>query len=524
MGHPRGQGLRISGLLLTTVLAVAGFQTPAAGAGREALTLAIGGEPETGFDPVLGWGAYGNPLFQSTLLRRDAALEIQPDLATDWQLSDDRKTWTITLRDDVRFSDGTPLTARDVAFTFNTAKAAAGVVDLGVMERAEALDDRTVRITLSRPWITFTENLLTLGIVPERAYGPDYARAPIGSGPYRFLSWTEGEQLIVERNEHYYGTPGAFQRITFLFTGEDAGLAAAHAGAVDMVAVPAALADAVPDGFHALAAKTVDNRGLSLPFPEPREEDGRRIGNAVTSDPAIRRAMNLGIDRDVVVDVALLGHGTPAFGPVDSLVWAGADDKVEYDPEAAAALLDAAGWQPGPDGVRVKDGVRAEFPINYPASDATRQALAETTAELLRPLGIHATPRGGSWDAIGRVMHSEPVIFGFGSHSPWQLYSLYAERLGGVGYMNPTYYANPEVGALFDEAQSAESYEASIPSWSAAAEHYGVAGDNAWLWLVNLDHVYLVNDCLDPGPPQIEPHGHGWPITATLADWAWTCD
>lgn len=314
MGHPRGQGLRISGLLLTTVLAVAGFQTPAAAGGRDALTLAIGGEPETGFDPVLGWGAYGNPLFQSTLLRRDAALEIQPDLATDWQLSDDRKTWTITLRDDVRFSDGTPLTARDVAFTFNTAKAAAGAVDLEVMEQAEALDDRTVRITLSRPWITFTENLLTLGIVLERAYGPDYARAPIGSGPYRFLSWNEGEQLIVERNEHYYGTPGAFQRITFLFTGEDAGLAAAQAGAVDMVAVPAALADAVPDGFHALAVKTVDNRGLSLPFPEPREEGGRRIGNAVTSDPAIRRAMNLGIDRDVVVEVALLGHGTPAFG------------------------------------------------------------------------------------------------------------------------------------------------------------------------------------------------------------------
>ncbi|WP_333684511.1 hypothetical protein [Pontibaca methylaminivorans] len=89
--------------------------------------------------------------------------------------------------------------------------------------------------------------------------------------------------------------------------------------------------------------------------------------------------------------------------------------------------------------------------------------------------------------------------------------------------MNPTYYANPRVEALFEQAQSAESYDASIPFWSAAAEHYGIAGDNAWLWLVNLDHVYLVNDCLDLGPARIEPHGHGWPITATLANWAWTC-
>lgn len=514
---------RVRGLLLAGALALAAVHSPVEAAERDTLVLAIGGEPETGFDPVMGWGSYGNPLFQSTLLQRDTELEIQPDLATDWQLSEDRRTWTITLRDDVRFSDGTRLTAHDVAFTFNTAKEAAGEVDLDVMQRAEALDDRTVRITLSRPWITFTENFVTLGIVPKDSYGPDYARAPLGSGPYRFLSWSEGEQLIVERNEYYHGPRAAFGRITFLFTGADAGLAAAFSGKVDMVAVPAPLADTVPEGFHALAVPTVDNRGLSLPFPEPREEDGRKIGHAVTSDPAIRRALNLGIDRDAVVEVALLGHGTPAFGPADGLAWAGEHDQGVYDPEAAIALLEEAGWHEGADGVRARDGIRAEFPIHYPASDATRQALAETTAELLRPLGVQATPRGSSWDAIRRVMNSEPVVFGFGSHSPWQLYSIYAERLGGVDYMNPTYYANPRVEALFEQAQSAESYDASIPFWSAAAEHYGIAGDNAWLWLVNLDHVYLVNDCLDLGPARIEPHGHGWPITATLANWAWTC-
>lgn len=524
MKHPRGPWSRTCGLLLMTVLAAGYIQTPALAGNRDTLTVAIGGEPDTGFDPVLGWGSYGNPLFQSTLLRRDAALEIRPDLATDWKLSDDRKTWTITLRDDVRFSDGMMLTARDVAFTFNTAKAAAGSVDLEVMERAEALDDWTVRFTLSRPWITFAESLLTLGIVPEHAYGAGYARKPLGSGPYRFVSWREGEQLIVERNEYYYGPLTNFQRITFLFAGADTGLAAALAGEVDMAAVPATLADTVPDGFHALAVQTVDNRGLSLPFLEPRKTGDRTIGNPVTSDRAIRRAMNLGIDRDLLVEVALLGHGTPAFGPADGLAWAGATDSTEYEPEAAVTLLEEAGWHLGSDGVRVKEGVRAEFSINYPAGDATRQALAETTAELLRPLGIYATPRGGSWDMISRVMHSEPVIFGFGSHSPWQLYSLYAERLGGVGYMNPTFYANPRVEALFSLAQAAASYEASIPYWSAAAEHYGIAGDNAWLWLVNLDHVYLVSNCLDLGALQIEPHGHGWPITANLTDWKWTCD
>ncbi len=480
---------------------------------QPSLVLAIGGEPDTGFDPVLGWGSYGNPLFQSTLLKRGANLETLPDLAAAWQLSEDRLVWTIALRQGVQFSDGTPLTARDVAFTFNTAKAAAGAVDLQVMRGAEALDDHTLRITLERPWITFTEAFYTLGIVPEMAYGPDYGRSPIGSGPYRMVSWAEGEQLIVAPNEHYYGEAAPFDQLTFLFTGEDAGLAAANAGKVQMVAVPAQLADAVPTGFRSVSVRTVDNRGLSMPMRNP-----------VTSDLALRQAMNLGIDRDLVAEVALNSHGTPAFGPADGLPWAGKDDIVGFDAQAAMALLDDADWLLGTDGVRERDGLRAAFPINYPAGDATRQALAEVSAELLRPLGIEATPKGGSWDAIARVMGEEPVVLGFGSHSPWQLYSLFAERLGGVDYMNPSHYANPQVEALFATAQAAESLEASYASWSLAADHYGVKGDNAWVWLVNLDHIYLVDDCLDLGPIQIEPHGHGWPITANIANWRWTCE
>ncbi|WP_374301215.1 ABC transporter substrate-binding protein [Paracoccus sp. (in: a-proteobacteria)] len=509
---------------LAVLLVSASATATMAEAGAPDLVLAIGGEPDTGFDPLLGWGGDGNPLFQSTLLTRDVDLATRPDLATAWTLSDDRLTWTITIRDDAAFSDGSPLTARDVAFTFNTAKASAGALDLQVMTGAKALDDRTVRITLARPWITFVEAFHTLGIVPEASYGPDYGRNPVGSGPFRLVSWTEGEQLIVAPNEHYHGAPSPFGQITFLFTGEDAGLAAAQAGAAHLVSVPAQLADAVPAGFRAVTARTVDNRGLSLPFGPPAMVDGHPVGNAVTADPAIRRAINMGIDRDMVVAVALHGHGTPAFGPADGLPWAGRDDRVAHDLEAAKAVLDRAGWLPGDDGVRARDGLRAAFPINYPASDATRQALAETAAELLRPLGVEATPVGGSWDAIQRVMHSEPVVFGFGSHSPYQLYSLYASRLGGVDWSNPSRYDNPAVDGLFEQAQAAESLEASYPLWAAAADHYGPRGDNAWAWLVNLDHVYLVSDCLDVGPTRIEPHGHGWPVTATIADWRWTCD
>lgn len=493
-------------------LALTALLAPLPAAAAPDLVLAIGGEPETGFDPIRGWGGYGNPLFQSTLLRRDADLATQPDLAEDWQLSEDRLVWTVTLREGVRFSDGSPLTARDAAFTFMTAKEVPDSLDLSAMDRAEALDDRTLRITLNRPWITFTETFYTLGIVPEASYGPGYGRAPVGSGPYSLVSWSEGEQLIVRRNEAYHGQMPQFEQITFLFTGADTGLAAAQAGQAHLVAVPAQLAGRVPQGFRPVVARTVDNRGLSMPADAP-----------VTSDPAIRQALNLGLDRALIAEVALEGHGTPAFGPADGLPWAGPDDRLDHDAQAAMAVLDRAGWLPGPDGIRARDGLRAAIALNYPAGDPTRQALAEVTAELARPLGIQITPKGGSWDAIQRVMHDEPVVFGFGSHSPYQLYTLYSSAVARTGWMNPGGYASAEVDAVFARAQAAKSMEAAAPIWAEAAAHYGVHGDNAWIWLVNLDHVYLAHDCLDLGTTQIEPHGHGWPVTATLADWRWTC-
>lgn len=488
-----------------------------------ALVLALGGEPETGFDPMLGWGATGHPLFQSTLLQRRADLTLQGDLAQAWTLSEDGLVWTFELRDGVRFSNGAPLTARDVAFSYQTAKAAAGAVDLQVMDHALALDDTRVEIRLKRPWITFSDVLQSLGIVPAGEYGPGYGRNPIGSGPWQLRSWAEGEQLIVTPNPLYYGERPQFEQLTFLFAGPDAGLAAARAGVADLVLVPAQMAEAVPEGYRSQAARSVDNRALSLPYLPVQPGSDPAVGNAVTSDPALRRAINLGIDRDLLVEVALHGQGTPAFGPADGLPWGGAAPEVSFDPEAAQRLLTAAGWLPGADGIRSRAGQRAEFPIHYPASDPTRQALAETLAELLRPLGIAATPRGGSWQAINRVMHSEPVLFGFGSLSPAAVYQLYAGEQAGRGYGNPVHYRNSQVDALLEQAQNALTPEASWPHWQAAAALYGPLADAPWAWLVNIDHLYLARDCLDLGSLPIEPHLHGWPVTATLADWRWSC-
>ncbi|MBX9469132.1 MAG: ABC transporter substrate-binding protein [Rhizobium sp.] len=518
--------ITVSALLATALLSGTALAAP-----KSQLVLAIGGEPEGGYDPLTGWGRYGHPLFQSTLLTRDAELKTKPDLATEWTLSGDRLTWTIKLRPDTQFSDGSPLTAEDVAFTFNEAAKIGSAIDLTALEAARVIDDQTLEIKLNKPWITFTENFYALGIVPSDSYGEGYARNPVGSGPYKLVSWTEGQQLIVEKNSHYYGETGPFERITFLFTAEDTSLAAAQAGQVDMVSVPATAADAAPQGFKQVVAQSVDNRGIV--FPMARDEgrvvgEGTKVGNDVTADPAIRRAVNLGIDRNQLIEVALLGHGSPAAGPADGLPWSNPDAAPAFDPEQAKSVLDEAGWVVGSDGIRVKDGLRAAFPVNYPASDSTRRALAETVSAQVKALGIEATATGKSWDEIGRIMHSEPVLFGWGSHSPLEVYNLYQSSLSGVEFYNAGFYSNPVVDQHLSAAQSAESLEASFPDWRQAewdgTTGFGAKGDAAWAWLVNLDHVYYVNECLEIGATQIEPHGHGWPITAMMQNWKWTCE
>lgn len=499
---------------------------------ERSLIIAVGGEPDTGFDPVMGWGHYGNPLFQATLLRRDADLSLEGDLATVWDLSADGLIWRITLRPDARFSDGTALTSEDVAFTFNTARDAGGLTDLSILEFARATGPYEVELHLREPRITFISHLVSLGIVPAASYGEGYARAPVGAGPFRMVEWREGEQLVVEPNPYWHGGAIPFERVSFIFGGEGTNLSLARTGTAHLVAVPPAQADMAPTGMHMLNIKTVDNRGLMFPMvPDEGQttEAGFSVGNDVTADPAIRRAVNLALDREALVALALAGHGRPAYGPVDGLPWDNAEAHLPgANPQAAAAVLEEAGWtDTDGDGIRARGDLTAAFTIVYPASDSTRQALALGAAQQLQAIGIDAEPSGRSWDEIEATMHADVIVFGWGAHDPLEVYNLYHSSQAGQGWANAGFYTNPTVDAHLDAAEAATSFEASLPLWQAAqwdgSTGFGARGDAAWAWMVNLEHSYWVSDCLDTGPSQLHPHGHGFPITWNLQDWRWTC-
>lgn len=498
---------------------------------EDEIVLAFGSEPDTGFDPTTGWGRYGSPLFQSTLLKRDDDLNIVNDLATSHEVSEDGKVWAVKLRDDAKFSDGEPVTATDVKFTFDTAINNGSVVDLNALEKVEVLDATTVVFTLKEIQSTFINNLVATGIVPEHAYGEDYAENPIGSGPYQLVQWDKGQQLIVKTNPEYYGKMPNFNKVTFLFLSEDAAFAAAQAGTVDLAYIPAAFSNKEVPGMELKALKTVDNRGIVFPYVKSGDdvtEDGLPIGNDVTADLAIRQAINIAVDREALIAGVLEGHGTPAYTSVDGLPWWNPETVIEDgDMEAAQKILAEAGWQDTDgDGILEKGSLKAEFELYYVADDEIRQSLAITVADMMKPLGINIKVEGGSWDVIGQKMYSEAVLMGWGSHDPHEMYNIYGGENAGIEYYNIGFYQNDTVDEYFDKALQAKSEAEAIEFWQKAQwdgeTGLSAKGDAAWAWLVNIEHLYLVKEGLDIGDQRVHVHGHGWPATDNIADWKWS--
>ncbi len=490
---------------------------------KDSLVMAIASEPDEGFDPITGWGRYGNPLFQSTLLRVDKDMHFVNDLAVSYEACDDALTWTFVLRDDALFSDGTPVTAADVAFSFLAARDAGTELDLGFLQDAEPKDDHTVVFHLSKAQSTFLNNAATLGIVPKASYGPGYAENPIGSGPFVLAQWDKGQQAILERNESYYGNKPAFEKLTLLFLAQDAALAAAQTGSVDVVAIAESMAETPVPGMTLVPVHTVDNRGISFPMDPPggTTPDGLPFGNAVSSDAAIRQAMQVGISRQAIIDDALYGHGRPAYSVCDGMPWWNEASVVQDgDAAQAQAILDAAGWKDADgDGIREKDGVKAEMPLIYPAGDSTRQSVAMSAAQQAKTFGLSLVVEGMGWDDIGKRMYSEPVLFGWGDRSPLEMFNLYYSAGKHVGYNDVNGYENKSVDAHMEAALAATTAEAANAEWKAAQE--GVIADIPWIWLVNVDHLYLVRDGLDIGDQPLHPHGHGWPILTNIDEWSW---
>ncbi|MBE6498895.1 MAG: ABC transporter substrate-binding protein [Methanobrevibacter sp.] len=488
-----------------------------------------GGEPEAGFDPILGWNYYAEPLIQSTLLKMTRGMEYENDLATSWEANSDFTEYTVKIRDDVKFTDNTTLDAEDVAFTYNEAKASGASLDLSSMDNATAVDKKTVKFELNKPDSTFIDKMAYIGIVPSDSYNNEtYGANPVGSGPYKFVQWDKGQQVILEKNPDYYGKQPEFNKLTILFEQNDAAFNAVKNHEVDVGAVPLAYANETVDGYTMFLQDTIDVRGISLPMQNntgATTEDGNPIGNNITSDKAIREALNYGIDRTAISEGALNGFGYPNFdGIAHQLPWANDEAAIkDGDIDQAKDILKKGGWEDTDgDGIVEKNGVKASINLYYPSDASERQAIAVTVAEQAKEFGIEVNATGSNWDEMDAIKSTDPIVWGFGSTDPSTMWSEYYSDQAAVGYNNPSLINNSAVDAHIDNAMKSDR-NSSFAEWSAVSwdGNTGISpkGDAAWLWVGEIKYGYFVDDSLDISNDTQLLQPHGGDVFGNIYDW-----
>jgi len=496
---------------------------------KNAVVVAISTAIET-LDPVQGWGHGNLPLIQSTLLRYDEKRDLICDLATDYEASDDQLIWTFTLREDAFFTDGEPVTAEDVAFTFEKVKAAGTAADLTVLSSVETPDDYTVEFHLSEPSSIFLNTAASVGIVPAHAYGDDYGVNPMGSGPWKFVQFNPQEQLILQANEDYYGEIPSIQTVTVVFMDEDAAFAAVQAGQVDVALTAATIARENMEGYTLQRVSTIDNRGFTLPLqPNTGEltESGYPMGNNVTCHKEIRQAMAYALDRELLAEVAVNGYATPCYSENDGMPWNNPETAIETDVAYAKQLLTDGGWaDTDGDGILEKDNVKAEIHALYPSGDSVRQAIGMAAAEQLREIGIALTVEGSSWDDISKRMFSEAVIMGWGAATPAESYYLYQSQAAWQDdYYNPEGYQSETTDGYFKAALNAATVDAAYENWQLAQwdgqTGTSMKGECPWVWMLNVDHLYYVRNGLSIGEQGLHPHGASYPLLSNLHQWHW---
>ncbi|MEZ3434510.1 MAG: ABC transporter substrate-binding protein [Lachnospiraceae bacterium] len=505
--------------------------TEAGAEDKDSLVCYVGhGFWESSLDPVKGGFSYGWSFINNALLKVQPDSTYGGDLAESFHISEDALTYTFLLKEGITFHDGSELTAEDVVFTYETVKENQGnneKVDLSKMAFIEAEDERTVKITLSEPYSPFLDMTAQLGIVPSDGYDSDaFNELPVGTGPFKAVQYDEGQQFLVEANEDYFDGAPKIKKAAFVNMDNEAAFSNARSGQLDIVMVQPNYAGEEIPGMHVEKLETMDVRNISLPcrpLQTVEAPDGEEVlaGNDVTSDKAVREALNIGIDRKKIIEHAFNGVGVPAYGFTDNLEWGNAPEITDCLKEEAEALLLEAGWKDTDgDGIREKGDLRCSFEVYTPSDEQDRYQLAAALAEEAGELGIEIQVKQTTWDEITKASYSSGVVWGFGQFNPMVIHQLFSsETFLTAQYSNTPGYENPQVDAGIREAIESADHEKAVEKWKEVQEVY--AEEIPYLYLVNIEHCYFVNDRVDISvSTQVpHPHGHGIPIICNMKDW-----
>lgn len=337
-----------------------------------------------------------------------------PALATSWDVSDDGTTYTFHLRENVRWHDGQPFTASDVAFTYTR------LLDPDVrsprysrlaerVKSVDIIDSQTVRITLIRPDASFLSTLATIGIVPEHVLGtvlpqqlvtdPFGLSSAVGTGPFILTQWLRGVSLTFRANPDYYrGAPTIPQYTYRVVSTLDELARGLQDGTIDWATLDPAQVSQLP----ALDGVTVERYpGYELVLVALQLDPAK---NKLFTDLRVRKALLLGIDRAAIVEKVWGEWARVAETLQPPASWAAGEPPVRYpyDPAEAQRLLEEAGWVLGDDGVRVRQGQRLQFGLLATGSDPSRRAVAELLQQQWRAIGVDVQLDLASWGEVRR--------------------------------------------------------------------------------------------------------------------------
>ena len=385
----------------------------------------------------------------SRLTMQDAQLKVLPDLATSWESSEDLQTWTFHLRPGVKFHNGKPFDAADVLFTYKRIldKEVASVlrVNFSIVTNIEAVDPLTVKFTLSVPYADLPAAVAGYQamIVSESTMGT-LTTQPIGTGPFRFVEYRPGDQMVVERNPDYFlpGVPTLDRAILRVIPEFTTSVAALESGAVDVV--------------YDLPPEQVDKLKRSTVARVEEVQSGRWQGIVWNcemkpfDDPRVRRAFNKLVDKATFTEIAMFGHGTPTLTPLPpfhpyfrkDIPIGGADIA------GAKKLLAEAGIPPG-----------FAIQMYVPGANPPRERLATAFRDNAKQAGINVEllmvpPDKFFAEMEGKVPFSADGFYGRATPD-LMLYPWYHS----TGSWNNTlwHYHNPEVDKVLDAARATTS-------------------------------------------------------------------
>ncbi|MDG4766745.1 ABC transporter substrate-binding protein [Solwaraspora sp. WMMD406] len=394
-----------------------------------------------------------------TLVEPAPDLSFQPALATDWEVSDDLLTWTFHLRDGVTWHNGQPFVADDVVASFDRitdGETAANAWRFESVDEVRAVDDRTVEFVLNRP----TPNLLAnvggfkgMAIVaPELLDGDGLTTDAIGTGPFRFVSYTPGDRIILEANPDYWGDGPHVDRVEFRFISEPTtALTNLRTGSVHLTNnVPPQEAGALRDDPDVELGQVASNDYwyFTCNFDRPPFDD-----------IDVRRALSFAIDREQVAQAAFFDAATPVQSAMPpGNFWATDYAPFDYDPEQARELLAGAGV----DGLTVDLMLTNEFPHTLQA--------AEVIASQWQDVGVEVEIRTldfASWlDEQGAGSY-DCYVLGWLNNLDGE-YAYYAQH-HSTGSFNFHGYADPQVDQLLDQARASVDDADRKPLYDQAA-------------------------------------------------------